>query len=58
MVPEPTAMRMAIPVESNGTATRAAVAVAAEAEVFRPEWLGLAGILLLEEGGGGRSLLL
>lgn len=51
-------MRSAIPVGSNGAATRAAVAVAAEAEVFRPEWLDLVVILLLVEGGEGRSLLL
>ncbi len=51
-------MRMAIPLTSNGAAARAVVAVAAKAEVFWPEWLAFAGILLLEEGGGGRFLLL
>lgn len=56
--PEPTAVMRAIPVGSNGTATAAATNVAAEAEVFRPEWLASAGTLLLERGGGGRFLLL
>ena len=58
MVPAPTTVRMAIPVGSNGTAARAAVAVAAEAAVFRPEWLASAGSLLSKEGGGGISLSL
>lgn len=58
MVPALTAVRRAIPLTSNGAATRAAVAVAVKADVLRPEWLSFAGILLLEEGGRARSLSL
>lgn len=57
-MPVLTVVRMAIPLTSNGTAAREVVAVAAKAEVFRPEWLAFAGVLLLWEGGGSRSLLL
>ena len=51
-------MSKAIPVGSTGTARAAAAAVAAAAEVFRPEWLALVEIALLEEGLGDGSLLL
>ena len=51
-------MSKAIPVGSTGTARAAAAAVAAAAEVFRPEWLALVGIRLLEEGVDDESLVL
>ena len=53
MVPEEISVSKAIPVGSTGTARAAAAA-----EVLRPEWLALVGILLLDEGLGDESVLL
>ena len=53
MVPEEKTVSKAIPVGSTGIARAAAAA-----EVLRPEWLALVGIVLLEEGFGDESVLL
>ena len=58
MVPEETTVSKAIPVGSTGTARAAAAAVVAAAEVFRPEWLALVGIVLLKMGVGDEPLVL
>lgn len=58
MVPEEKTVSKAIPVGSTGIARAAAAAVAAAAEVLRPEWVALVGIVLLEGGLGDESVLL
>ena len=51
-VPNRTVVKIADPEGSNGTASAAVMAVAAAAEVFRPERCALVEIMISEDGVG------